>query len=67
MHHSDQYVLIFRTTQTAPRAHALDTLPAVGVAKIELYIKATEDTAISWTAFLKPFSSDMWLMLFIVG
>ena len=53
--------------QTVPRAHALDLLPAIGNAKAEIFIKPIEDEALSWTAYINPFSNEMWLVLFLVS
>ena len=53
--------------QTVPRAHALDLLPAIGSAKAEIFIKTIEDEALSWTAYINPFSNEMWLVLFLVS
>ena len=53
--------------QTGPRAHALDLLPAITDAKAEIYIKPIEDEALSWSAYINPFSNEMWLVLFLVS
>ena len=53
--------------QTSPRAHALDFLPAILNAKTEIFIKMIDDEALSWTAYLNPFSNDMWLVLVLVS
>ena len=53
--------------QTVPRAHALDLLPAIGSEKAEIFIKTIEDEALSWTAYINPFSNEMWLVLFLVS
>jgi hypothetical protein len=53
--------------QTLPRAHALDLLPAILNAKTEIFIKTIDDEALSWTAYLNPFSNDMWLALVLVS
>ena len=53
--------------QTVPRAHALDLLPAITDAKAEIFIKPIEDEALSWTAYINPFSNAMWLILFLVS
>ena len=53
--------------QTVSRAHALDLLPAIGSEKAEIFIKTIEDEALSWTAYINPFSNDMWLVLFLVS
>ena len=53
--------------QTSPRAHALDFLPAILNAKTEIFIKTIDDEALSWTAYLNPFSNDMWLVLVLVS
>ena len=53
--------------QTVPRALALDLLPAITDAKAEIFIKPIEDQALSWTAYIDPFSNDMWLVLFLVS
>jgi hypothetical protein len=53
--------------QTVPRAHALDLLPAITNAKAEIFIKPIEDEALSWTAYINPFSNEMWLVLFLVS
>ena len=53
--------------QTVPRAHALDLLPAITNARAEIFIKPIEDEALSWTAYINPFSNEMWLVLFLVS
>ena len=53
--------------QTVPRALALDLLPAIGSEKAEIFIKPIEGEALSWTAYINPFSNDMWLVLFLVS
>ena len=53
--------------QTVPRAHALDLLPAITDAKAEIFIKPIQDEALSWTAYINPFSNEMWLVLFLVS
>ena len=53
--------------QTVPRALALALLPAIGSEKAEVFIKPIEDEALSWTAYINPFSNDMWLVLFLVS
>ena len=53
--------------QTVARAHALDLLPAIDNEKTEIFIKTIEDEALSWTAYINPFSNDMWLVLFLVS
>ena len=53
--------------QTVPRAHALDLLPAITDAKAEIFIKPIENEALSWTAYINPFSNEMWLVLFLVS
>ena len=53
--------------QTVPRALALDLLPAIGSEKAEIFIKPIEDQALSWTAYINPFSNEMWLVLFSVS
>ena len=54
-------------SQTVSRAHALDLLPAIGSIKAEVFIKPIEDEVLSWTAFINPFSNEMWLVLFLVS
>ena len=54
-------------SQTVPRAYALDLLPAIANEKAEIFIKTIEDEALSWTAYLNPFSNEMWLVLFLVS
>ena len=54
-------------TQTPERGQALDLLPVIGISKPEIFIKALDDRAISWSAFLNPFSRDMWMMLVFVA
>ena len=53
--------------QTVPRAFALDLLPAIGNSKAEIFIKPIEDEALSWNAYLNPFSNEMWLVIFLVS
>ena len=53
--------------QTVPRALALALLPAIGSEKAEVFIKPIEDEALSWNAYLNPFSNEMWLALFLVS
>ena len=53
--------------QTIPRSHAMSLLPVIVDAKAEVYIKTTEEEAISWHAYINPFSNEMWFMLFIVA
>jgi hypothetical protein len=53
--------------QTVPRALALDLLPTITNAKAEIFIKPIEDEALSWTAYINPFSNEMWLVLFLVS
>ena len=53
--------------QTVPRALALDLLPAIGSEKAEIFIKPIEDETLSWTAYIKPFANEMWLVLFLVS
>ena len=59
-----KFCLLFRATQTPARGQALDLLPTIGASKPEIFIKSIDDKAISWSAFLHPFSHDMWIMLF---
>lgn len=54
-------------SHTPDLGQALDTLPVIGYSKPEIFIKAIDDRAISWSAFFKPFSHDMWIMLFFVA
>ena len=54
-------------SQTAPRAYALDLLPAITDEKAEIFIKTIEDKPLSWTVYLNPFSNEMWLVLFLVS
>ena len=53
--------------QTVPRALALALLPAIGSEKAEVFIKPIEDEALSWNAYLNPFSNEMWLVIFLVS
>ena len=53
--------------QTKSRAYALDLLPAIMSGKAEVFIKTIEDEAISWRAYLNPFSYEMWLTIIIVA
>ena len=53
--------------QTVARAHALDLLPAIDNEKTEICIKAVEDEALSWTAYINSFSNEMWLVLILVS
>ena len=53
--------------QTIPRSHAMFLLPVIVDAKAEVYIKTTEEIAISWHAYINPFSNEMWFILFIVA
>ena len=48
--------------QTIPRSHAMSLLPVIVDAKAEVYIKTTEEEAISWHAYINPFSNEMWFM-----
>ena len=59
--------MFFRATHTPERGQALDLLPAIGESKPEIFIKSIDDMAISWSAFLNPFSRDMWMMLVFVA
>ena len=56
-----------RMSQTVPRAYALDLLPAIANEKAEIFIKTIEDEALSWTAYLNPFSNEMWLVIILVS
>ena len=53
--------------QTIPRSHAMSLLPVIIDAKAEVYVKTTEEEAISWHAYINPFSNEMWFMLLIVA
>ena len=53
--------------QTLPRAQALDLLPTIYDATSEIFIKIVEDETISWSAYLNPFSKEMWLVLVAVA
>ena len=59
--------MFFRATQTPERGQALDLLPAIGESKPEIFIKSIDDMAISWSAFLNPFSHDTWIVLLFVA
>ena len=52
---------------TVARAYALDLLPTIADAKAEIFIKTIEGEAISWSAYINPFSNEMWLVLVIVA
>ena len=57
---------IYSMAQTVPRSYALDLLPAIRYTKAEIFVKKEEEM-ISWSAFLNPFSKEMWLVLTIVA
>ena len=54
-------------TQTTSRCQALTCMPATDNAKAELFIKSSEEQAISWSTFSNPFYIDMWLMILAVA
>ena len=58
---------VSRMTQTPERGQALDLLPAISGSKPEIFIKVIDDRAISWAAFLNPFSHDTWIVLLFVA
>ena len=45
----------------------MDILPPILNAKAELYIKTVDENAISWTAFMEPFSNNLWFMLLLMA
>ena len=58
---------VSRMTQTPERGQALDLLPAISSSKPEIFIKSIDDRAISWAAFLNPFSHNTWIVLLFVA
>ena len=42
-------------------------LPAIMHTEAEVFIERIENEAFSWTAYLNPFSMELWLILFIVS
>ena len=54
-------------TQTSARCQALACMPTIDNAKLELFIKAIEGQAVSWTTFWNPFFTDIWLMIVLVA
>ena len=54
-------------TQTSARCQALACMPTIDNAKLELFIKAIEGQAVSWTTFWNPFFDDIWLMMVVVA
>ena len=61
------YILHFSMGQTIPRIQALDILPSIIPYNAELFIKKVEDQEISWTVYLKPISTKLWIMLVFVA
>ena len=52
---------------TIPRKLALDMLPAIVTSYAELFIKSVDMVEVSWTTYLNPISTNLWLMLFCVA
>ena len=53
--------------QTIPRIQALDVLTSIIPYNAELFIKNVEDQEISWTVYLKPISTKLWIMLAFIA
>ena len=53
--------------QTIPRIQALDILTSIIPYNAELFIKKVEDQEISWTVYLKPISTKLWIMLVFIA
>ena len=53
--------------QTIPRIQALDILTSIIPYNAELFIKQVEDQEISWTVYLKPISTKLWIMLVFIA
>ena len=53
--------------QTIPRIQALDILTSIIPYNAELFIKQVEDQEISWTVYLKPISTKLWIMLAFIA
>ena len=45
----------------------MDLLPTIMHTEAEIFIERIENEAFSWTAYLNPFSMDLWLILIIVS
>ena len=61
------YILHFSIGQTIPRIQAFDILPSIIPYNAELFIRKVEDQEISWTVYLKPISTKLWIMLVFVA
>ena len=53
--------------QTIPRIQALDILTSIIPYNAELFIKKVVDQEISWTVYLKPISTKLWIMLVFIA
>ena len=45
----------------------MDLLPTIMHTEAEIFIERIENEALSWTAYLNPFSMELWLILIIVS
>ena len=52
---------------TIPRMLALDMLPAIVPSYAELFIKSDDKEEVTWTVYLNPMSTNLWLMLIFVA
>ena len=57
----------FSMGHTIPRILALDMLPAIVPSYAELFIKSVDMVEVSWTTYLNPISTNLWLMLVSVA
>ena len=57
----------FSIALTISRILALDMLPVIASSHIELFIKSVDTVEVSWTTYLNPISTNLWLMLVSVA
>ena len=57
----------FSMAHTIPRILTLDMLPVIAPSHIELFIKSVDIVEVSWTTYLNPISTNLWLMLVCVA
>ena len=50
-----------------PRILAFDMLPAIVPSYAELFIKSDDKEEVTWTVYLNPMSTNLWLMLIFVA
>ena len=60
----DFFIHYYSLSQTAERSQVLNYLPIKEVAYLQIFIRSINgEETISWTTFLYPFSTMLWLML----